>query len=103
MTARDTLPQRRRAETFEIEHGGQRTRFAVTVGYYDSTNRVGEVFITGAKAGSGSEAIARDGAVILSIALQYGVPLETIKHAMTREADGSPSTVIGAVVDRLAS
>jgi hypothetical protein len=26
---------------------------------------------------------------------------ETIKHALTREHDGAPSTIIGAVVDRL--
>ena len=40
-------------------------------------------------------------AVLLSIALQHGVPLETIKHALTREGNGTPSTIIGAVVDRL--
>jgi hypothetical protein len=102
MTTRAPLPQRRYCETFELRHGGQNTPFAVTIGRY-SDNRIGEVFITGAKAGSDAEAIARDGAVLLSIALQFGVPLETIKHAITRESDGAPSTVIGAVVDRLAS
>ena len=64
-------------------------------------NEIGEVFISGSKAGSTTEAVARDGAVLLSIALQHGVPLETIKHALTREGNGTPSTIIGAVVDRL--
>jgi hypothetical protein len=100
VTARSTLPARRRAETFPVKHGGQNTEFQVTLGYYQD-GRVGEVFISGAKAGSGVEAVARDGAVLLSIALQFGVPLETIKHAITREGDGAPSTIIGAVVDRL--
>jgi len=100
MTARNTLPQRRHAETFELRHGGQNTVFAITVGRH-LDGSIGEVFINGAKAGSGTEAIARDGAVLLSIALQYGVPLDTIKHAITRESDGSPSTIVGAVVDRL--
>ena len=100
MTTRATLPLRRRCETFELRHGGQNTPYQVTLGYYDS-NEIGEVFISGSKAGSTTEAVARDGAVLLSIALQHGVPLETIKHALTREGNGTPSTIIGAVVDRL--
>jgi len=101
IAARFTLPARRASETFELSFGGQNKLFHVTVGYYPNGD-VGEVFISGAKAGSEVEAVARDGAVLLSIALQYGVPLETIKHALTREQDGSPSTIIGAVVDQLA-
>jgi len=102
MTARNTLPQRRYGETFDLRHGGQNTAFTVTVGFYPD-GRPGEVFISGAKVGSEVEAVARDGAVLLSIALQYGVPLETITHAITRNGDGSPSTIVGAVVDRLAN
>jgi hypothetical protein len=101
MTARRALPNRRCGETFELKHGGQNTVFAVTVGYYEPGGVIGEVFISGAKAGSEFEAVARDGAVLLSIALQFGVPLETIRHAITREHDGRPSTIIGAVIDRL--
>lgn len=100
MSERATLPQRRACETFELRHGGQNTPYQVTLGYYENS-RIGEVFISGAKAGSAVEAVARDGAVLLSLALQYNVPLGTIKHALTREGDGTPSTIIGAVVDRL--
>jgi hypothetical protein len=103
MTDRTPLPQRRHSETFELEHGGQRRKYSVTLGYYGGPgSKVGEVFVTGAKAGSEAEANARDAAILLSLALQHGVPLDTIKHAITREADSSPSTVIGRVVDRLA-
>ena len=52
--------------------------------------------------GSDLEATARDAAIVLSIAVQYGVPLEPIRHAVTRNADGSPSSIIGAVLERLA-
>lgn len=101
MTAdRDQLPARRFSETFELTHGNLRTTFAVNFGRYDD-GRIGEVFISGAKAGSEVEGVARDGAVLLSLALQYGVPIETIKGAITRNLDGTPSTVIGAVVDRM--
>jgi hypothetical protein len=100
MNVRHALPQRRAAQTFEMQHGKLNTVFQVTLGYYPD-GRVGEVFISGSKAGSEIEAVARDGAVLLSIALQFGVPLNTIKHAVTREHDGSPSTIIGAVIERL--
>jgi hypothetical protein len=100
MTNRAVLPNRRFGENFELRHGGKNTSFIVTLGRYPD-GRVGEVFISGAKAGSEVDAVARDGAILLSLALQHGVPLETIKHAMTREPDGSASTIVGAVVDRL--
>ena len=97
---RTPLPQRRFCETTEVRMPGQRAVFAVTVGrYHDGT--IGEVFVSGAKAGSETEAVARDGAVLLSIALQYGVPLGAFRTALTRNLDGSPSSIIGAVVDRL--
>ena len=101
MSARNVLPARRVAETFELRHGNLNTPFVVTLGYYPD-RQIGEVFISGAKAGSEVEAVTRDGAVLLSIALQYGVPLETIKHAITRNEDETPSTILGAVIDRMA-
>jgi hypothetical protein len=101
-TTRALLPQRRRCETFDMRHAGLRAAFTISVGYYEDGG-VGEVFITGAKAGSTAEVIARDGAVLLSFAVQYGVPLDVIRGALTREANGAPSTIVGAVVDRLAA
>lgn len=99
MTAtRRALPQRRLAENFDIEHNGHRA--VVTVGRYDDRT-IGEVFISGHKVGSELEATARDGAVLLSILLQYGVPLSVLRHAITRNGDGTASTLVGAVVDRL--
>jgi hypothetical protein len=57
------------------------------------------VFINCGKTGGQSETLARDSAVLLSLALQHGVPLETIQHALTRNADGAASGPIGALVD----
>jgi hypothetical protein len=100
MTARKTLPQRRYAETLELRHGKRHMPFVVTVGYYND-GVIGEIFVNGAKSGSEDEANARDAFVAISISLQHGVPLEAFAHAMLRNADGSPSTIVGAVVDRL--
>jgi hypothetical protein len=103
MTDRHILPARRACETFEMTHGAQNTAFQVTVGFFApfGERQIGEVFITGAKTGSDFEAVARDGAILLSLCLQHGVPLQTIAGALTRNENGDPSTVIGAVVDRL--
>ena len=51
--------------------------------------------------GSATEAIARDAAILVSIALQYGAALETIRAALTKDHDGSPATAIGAALDKL--
>ena len=68
---RRTLPQRRAAETFNLRFWNQ--SFTVTVGFYpDGTP--GEVFIDGCKTGNDIESIARDAAVVLSLAIQHGVP-----------------------------
>lgn len=100
MTARAALPGRRETETFELQHGKQNTQFTISVGRYRD-HRIGEVFISGGKTGSDFEAVARDGAVLLSIALQYHVPMGVLRHAITREANGVASTIIGAVLDKL--
>ena len=38
---------------------------------------------------------------LLSLALQYGCAFETIKHALTRNQDSTPQSLIGEVVDRI--
>ena len=100
MSERRALPQRRRCETFDLAFGGLARNHTITVGYYDS-GEIGEVFINGGKSGEQVEAIARDSAVLLSLALQYGADLQNIKSAITRDGQGEPSTIVGAVVDRL--
>jgi hypothetical protein len=98
MSPRHLLPQRRGNETFDLRIGAHSV--SVTVGFYDN-GQIGEVFISGGKTGSDMDAVTRDAAVLLSIAIQYHVPIDIIAHAITREQDGSASSIIGAVVDRL--
>jgi hypothetical protein len=97
---RRTLPQRRRCETFEINFGGLARSHTITVGFYDD-GALGEVFINSGRSGEPVEAIARDGAVVLSLALQYGAELDNIRTAITRDDQGAPTSVVGAVIDRL--
>ena len=78
---RRVLPQRRAAETFHLRFWNQ--SFTVTVGFY-ADGAPGEVFIDGGKTGQDIQSTARDAAVVLSLALQHGTPIETIRHAVTR-------------------
>ena len=99
--SRLTLPNRRHNETMKLHHGGVRGAYHVTVGYYADGKTVGEVFISTSKIGTLHDAAARDIAILMSLALQHGCTLETMRDALTREADGAPSTIAGAVADKL--
>jgi hypothetical protein len=95
---RQTLLNRRLSETMPVTHAGQEFFLSVSR-YYDG--RAAEIFLSSRHVGSPIEAIARDAAVLVSIALQFGAPLATIRAALTKDHDGSPATAIGAALDRL--
>jgi hypothetical protein len=96
---RRVLPRRRAAETFDLRFWNQ--SFSVTVGFY-SDGTPGEVFIDGGKTGQDIQSTARAAAVVISLALQHGVPPETIRHAVTRGASEEPASILGgAVVDSI--
>ena len=95
---RRILPQRRRAETFTVVHWDQ--PFVVTVGFFDD-GTPGEVFIDGCKTGQDVQSTARDAAVVLSLALQHGTPIEVIRRAVTRSGAGEAASIPGAIADRL--
>jgi hypothetical protein len=94
---RKPLPNRRAHEAIRFEHWGQ--RYIAGFGRATPMAPIAEVFLNCAKSGTQAETLARDSAVLLSLALQHGVPLATIGHALTRNADGSPSGPIGTLVD----
>jgi hypothetical protein len=100
MIERKRLPNRRYSESFRLRFGNRNRTFHVTCGYYDG-HKLGEIFINGGKTGQEDEALSRDGAVLISLALQHGVSLEILRDAVTRNQDGTPSTIIGAVLDEL--
>jgi hypothetical protein len=98
---REPLPQRRQSDTFKFRFGGQNAAYHLTIGYYPD-GKLGEVFISTNKIGSQSDALARDIAILMSLALQHGCAMETMRDALTREANGEPSTIAGSVADILA-
>jgi len=103
MTRRQLEP-RRAITTFTVAFQGE--RYDVSVGYY-SDSTPGEIFINrilgknSAKVGTLLDGICRDAAILLSLAIQHGTTLDTIRHAVTRDEDGEPSTIVGAILDQL--
>jgi hypothetical protein len=98
MNERARLPNRRRQECLEFFHAG--LGFTLGAGHY-ADGRIAEIFISSHNVGSPIEAIARDAAVAVSIALQFGADLEMIRQALTRDHDGGPATLLGAALDAL--
>jgi len=99
MTTRARLPNRRLAESFELEVAG--LRYTATIGRFPD-GAIGEIFLQNHKPGSQSNSNARDAAVAASLALQHGCPLETLQRALLRDPQGRPSTPLGAAIDIIA-
>jgi hypothetical protein len=100
MSTRERLPNRRASEVFELAALG--LRFTVSVSKY-SDGRVAEIFINNHKAGSAAGIMASDLAVVCSIAIQYGVPLDLIRKALMRDSHGQASGPLGAALDIIAA
>jgi hypothetical protein len=93
---RQRLPDRRRNETLNFVCNG--LRYVATFGFFENGD-LAEVFLSNAKVGSHSDAAARDAAIITSIGLQHGVPVDAIRHAVLRDQKGIASSPIGMVLD----
>jgi ribonucleoside-diphosphate reductase alpha chain len=98
-TERKRLPNRRSAETWDVEALG--LHFKTSVGRYDD-GRIGEIFLSNHRVNSMAGIMASDSAVLCSLLLQYGVPLDVIRHALMRDPRGKPSGPLGVVLDQLA-
>lgn len=97
MTPRHRLANRRALETFAIEHEGQRYKICLGREFTGGQVQIPvmEVFINAQQVNSSADAIASDGAILLSMLLQHGCPIDVICHAMKRNSDGSPSSPLG--------
>lgn len=97
MSTRTHLPNRRLADTFNFQVGSQ--RYIATVGHFPD-GRPAELFVNGAmRAGTEADINCCDGAIAVSLALQYGCPLETLRSGMKRNEDGSAQGPLGAALD----
>lgn len=106
MPRRRKLSWRRPAVTFKLTHhmpSGAEHHFHVTAGLYERESvDIGEIFInTAGKAGSEGDTMVSDAAVAISLALQYGCPIEVLRTAMKRNPDGSPMGLLSHALDEV--
>jgi ribonucleoside-diphosphate reductase alpha chain len=98
MTAREHLPNRRPHAVMEFEHAG--IRYVAGIGRF-ADGRLAEIFLNTGKIGTSLDAVTRDSAIAASLALQFGCDPETLRHALTRDGNGSASGALGALLDKL--
>ncbi|MBR0687320.1 hypothetical protein JQ594_15420 [Bradyrhizobium manausense] len=103
MTFRARPANMRHHETIAIEHENQRYKIGLgreiacngsCGGRYRLTPVV-EVFLNAQKVNSQLDALSSDGAVLMSLLMQYGCPPADIFHSMKRNPDGSPASPLG--------
>ena len=95
---RDRLPNRRSAISTSFERDG--ARFEMTTGFYPD-GRAGEVFLNADRANSLLDFLMSDAAILASLALQYGAPLDEIRHALKRDIRGDAASPIGLALDQI--
>jgi hypothetical protein len=95
---RDCLPNKRACETIAFERDG--SRYCLTVGFYPD-GRPGEIFLNHDRGDSLLDVLTSDAAILASLALQHGCTLQTIAHALKRDARGVAASPIGAAVDQI--
>jgi hypothetical protein len=91
---RHRLPNRRPAMTEEIAIDGA-ALFTATIGFGPDGGPA-EVFLSGGKAGSTLATILGDAAVLISIALQHGIPAAAIGKSIARLPDVDGASVAPA-------
>jgi hypothetical protein len=98
MATRTRLPNRRCSVSFNFEHRG--LGFTCTYSRF-ADGRIGELVLSNHKVNSAVDVDARDAAIILSFALQHDADLSAIARALSRDPRGTPTGVMGTVLDRL--
>jgi hypothetical protein len=100
MTERQRLPNRRVSETIAFDWLGM--AFTMTISRF-ADGRLAEIFLSNGRVNSHADTAARDSAVVASLALQHGVPLDTLRGALLRDGRGVASGPLGVALDMIAA
>jgi hypothetical protein len=93
---RQRLPNRRNCETFEFDL--ENMRFTASYGR-DEFGEIREVFLSGGKSGSLAESITCTASTLISVARQYGISAQVLRHSIPRNPDGSAMCPVGFILD----
>ena len=103
VTSRQRLANRRSHEAIAIEHEGQRYKVGLgreilcngSCGGRVRLSAIVELFLNAQKVNSPVDVLVSDGAILMSMLLQFGGPPADIFHAMKRNPHGSMSSPLG--------
>jgi len=95
MSERERLPNRREAELVNLTHAQR--RWTMTIGRF-ADGRIAEVFLDGPKEAPIVE-LAQESAIVASLALQSGCPIETLRHALAGRNAGPLGAALELVND----
>jgi hypothetical protein len=93
---RNRLPNRRANSSFTFECAG--LRYTASIAYFAGGN-LAEIFINNHKSNSSADVSARDSAIVCSLALQHGTPVEVIRKALSRDIRGNASGPLATALD----
>lgn len=105
MNNRKKLPNRRASEVIEMSHvlaSGNVQQYFADISKYDDGS-VAEIFLDMGRQSNEVANLARDAAMVLSIALQHGIPIEEMRASVGRDETGLPHSVIGTALDLVAN
>ena len=98
---RERLPDRRPSLLTDLHHDG--SRYDLCIGFKPN-GTLGEIFITGSKSGSHMDGLLSDIGVLLSRLLQHGDGVKELAVGTGRLGSGeAPASIVGAILDRVAS
>lgn len=93
---RRKLPTRRRSTNIKFQFMDG-VKYNCTYSLFED-NTLAEIFINASKAGSSINIMARDLAIVTSLALQWGVPMSLIREAIEQSRDGIPEGPLGRLL-----
>jgi hypothetical protein len=93
MPERERLPNRRAVEVIDFEHAGR--RWTATIGRF-ADGRIAEMFLDAGKESPLLD-LAQESAIIASLALQTGCPLNTLRHAVSGRSAGPLGAALGLI------
>jgi len=103
-SVRKVPPNRRASETITFKWPSYSLRAPT---YFVSSSKsdsgtIYEIFVASARPSSPMADVIRDASIIISLALQHGVHIDTLRHSITRLNDNSAASIIGAALDLVA-
>jgi len=103
-SVRRVPPNRRASETITFKWPSHSLRAPT---YFVSSSKsdggvIYEIFVASARPSSPMADVIRDASIIISLALQHGVDINTLRHSITRLNDNSAASIIGAALDLIA-